>query len=306
VSTAARISVGIATRARPESLVRCVASLACLGELLDEVIVVDDGSPVPVEPALRGGLSNAMRAKVRVIRFDPQQGTAAARTTCVRAARSPWVLNLDDDTEMLSADAVQTAVRTIGADPSIFAIAFAQATADGDPLPPAAQPGRADRPCYVTCYIGFAHLVRRDAFLALGGYRAALIIYGEEREICLRALDAGWHVVYLPDARIAHLADPAGRDMRRYLHLTVRNGVLSSIYNDPLPLLMVRVPMRLAAYFRMRSGWKVQDPGGFLTILGWIWRDLGGALKQRRAVRWATIGRWRRLNREMLLYRGPA
>ncbi len=43
-----RLSVGITTRNRLDSLVRCVRSLALLTELVKEVIVVDDGSDMLV------------------------------------------------------------------------------------------------------------------------------------------------------------------------------------------------------------------------------------------------------------------
>jgi hypothetical protein len=42
----------------------------------------------------------------------------------------------------------------------------------------------------VASFIGFAHLVRRDVFLALGGYREDFVYLGEEKEFCLRLLDA--------------------------------------------------------------------------------------------------------------------
>jgi GT2 family glycosyltransferase len=301
-----RVSVGIASRGRPESLARCIASLTVIDEILDEVIVIDDGSEQPLEQGVRALLTACEQARLRFVRFDPPQGLAAARSEGVFRARSPLVLNLDDDAQLVSGDAVQAARRTITADPSIAAVAFAQAQADGSPWPTGAQPAPVDYPCHVASFIGFAHLVRRETFAALGGFRAQLGINGEEREFCLRALDAGFHVVYLPEARVAHLADPAGRDVRRYLHLTVRNGVLASIYDDPLPVLAVRVPMRLVAYFRMRRAWTVHDPGGFRTILAWIRRDLGAAIAQRRAVRWGTIRRWRQLTREFPPYQGPA
>ena len=305
MSDALRLSVGIASRGRAASLARCIASLEPLDDLLDEVIVVDDGSVEPLEAPVRASLSAAAQRKLRMIRFAPGRGLAAARSECVRQARSPWVLNLDDDAVIVSADAVRQALRTIAADPGIFAVAFAQAQADGTPWPVGAQPASVDYPCRTAAFIGFAHLVRRETFVSLGGFRAQLVINGEERELCLRALDAGLGVVYLPEARIAHLADPANRDVRRYLHLTVRNGVLASIYDDPFLLLCVRVPMRLLAYFRMRRGWAVHDPGGFLTILRWIGRDLREAVAQRHPVRWATIRRWRYLAREFPAYRGP-
>lgn len=306
MTSARTLSVGIASRNRPEALVRCLTSLGMIEDILEEVIVTDDGSADPLEPVVRGSVPPAVERRLRVIRFDPSRGLAAARSACVRRAATPWVLSLDDDAVIVSADAVRSAVRTIAADPSIFAIAFTQADAAGQPWPAGVQPASVDHPCEVASFIGFGHLVRRDAFLTLDGFRAQLIINGEERELCLRALDAGFRVVYLPSARIAHLADPRGRDVRQYLHLTVRNGVLASIYNDPLPLLCVRVPMRLLAYFRMRRGWKVDDRGGFVAIVRWLARDLGAAARLRNPVRWSTIRRWRYLVRHTPTYRSPA
>lgn len=301
-----RLSVGIASRNRPAALARCLASLRVLDGVVEEIIVVDDGSEPALEALLRTGLPTAAQQRLRVIRFDPARGLAAARSEGVRIARCPWVLHLDDDAAILSPGAVQAALTTLAADPALFAVAFAQAEADGAPWPAGLQPAPVNRPCRVASYIGFAHLVRRETFLALGGYREPLIVFGEERELCLRALDAGLGVVYLPDARIAHLADPTGRDLRRYLHLTVRNGVLSSVYDDPFPLLCVRVPMRLYSYFKMRRGWRVEDPGGFRAILRWLRADLAEAWRLRRPVRWRTIRRWRSLTRHAPAYEGPA
>jgi GT2 family glycosyltransferase len=292
-----RLSVGIASRGRPESLARCIASLTTIEGMIDEIIVVDDGSPAALEPMVRAALTPAEQAKLRVVRLDRPEGLAKARSEAVFRARSPLVLNLDDDTMVFSAEAIQAAMRVLDGDPTVFAVAFAQAEADGSPWPTGAQPAPVDRACAVAAFIGFAHLVRREAFVALGGFRSQLMINGEERELCLRVLDAGMQIVYLPQARVAHLTDPAGRDARRYLHLTVRNGVLASIYNDPLPLLAIRVPLRLAAYHRMRRGWKLEDPGGFGEIVAWIRRDLREAWAQRRPVRWRTIRRWRELTR---------
>jgi GT2 family glycosyltransferase len=281
-------------------------SLDMLGDRVGQVIVVDDGSSTPVEAALRSGLSAGTNARVEVVRFDIPRGPTAARTECVRRARHDLVLLVDDDIEWLTVDALDDAVRTIAADASIFAIAFAQAGPGGAELGPGAQPAPVNQPSYVPAYIGFAHLVRRSVFETLGGYREAMVIHGEERELCLRALDAGYHVVFLPGARVAHLADPGGRDMRLYLHRTVHSGVLDAIYNDPLPLMLLRVPLRLRAYFAMRRGWNVNDPGGWWALLRWIGRDLPGALALRRPVRWATLRRWRQLGRQASPYRGPA
>ena len=305
MTAAPRITVGIASRDRAESLVRCINSLAMIGDVVAEVIVADDGSTLPLEPLVRGRIGGA-RHTVTFIRHPLSRGLAASRNELVERATTPLVLLLDDDTALLSPAAVADAIRTIANDPQIFAMAFAQANADGEGWPSGAQPAAVDYPCLVPTYIGFAHLVRRAVFLALGGYRAQLLINGEEGELCLRALDAGWSVVFLPEARIAHLIDPAGRDLRRYLHLIVRNGCLMSIYNDPFPLMCVRTTMRLLSYFRMRRGWGVSDPWGFFTVLRWLGGGLWEALRLRHAVRWSTIRRWRELTRTAPAYRAPA
>lgn len=304
MNIADEVTVVIATRCRPASLTRCIASLQPLGSLVREILVVDDGSPMPFASELSGALAAEMAAKTRWFRFDAQRGIAAGRNLGVQEARTSLVLLLDDDTVWLSTTVFDLAVRAITADPTIFAVAFAQAGADGAPFPLAAQPAPVQAPSYVASYIGFAHLVRRDVFQSLGGYRESMVMQGEERELCLRALDARYHVIYLPDALVAHLADPAGRDLRLYLHRTVHSGVLDSIYNDPLPLLLVRIPMRLRAYSVMRRNFKLDDPGGWWSLLAWIGRDLRGALVLRRPVRWRTIRRWREITRRPAPYRG--
>lgn len=300
------VTVVIATRCRPASLVRCMASLQPLGSRVREILVVDDGSPVPLAREVLDTVVAEIAIKTRWFRFDAQRGIAAGRNLGVQEARTSLVLHLDDDTVWLSTDVLDMAVRAITTDPAIFAVAFAQADADGTALPLAAQPAPVAQPSYVASYIGFAHLVRRHIFQELGGYREAMVIHGEERELCLRALNAGYHVIYLPDARVAHLADPAGRDTRLYLHRTVHGGVLDSIYNDPLPLLLIRVPIRLRAYALMRRNLKLDDPGGLRSILAWIGRDLRGALTLRRPVHWRTIRRWRELTRQPPPYRERA
>ncbi len=41
--------------------------------------------------------------------------------------------------------------------------------------------------------------------------------YGEERDYCLRQIDAGYRTVYLPDYLVIHEPDPSGRSRQRYL-----------------------------------------------------------------------------------------
>jgi GT2 family glycosyltransferase len=302
----APLTVGVASRGRPAALGRCLRSLALLEGLVDRVVVVDDGSPEPLEPVVRAALADGPPMELRFVRRDPTRGLAAGRNTVAAEARSRYVLNLDDDAMLVSRRAVEDAVAVLDGDPGVSAIAFCQADAAGEPWPLGAQPAPVEHDARVAAFIGFAHLLRRSAFEAVGGYRERLLINGEERDLCLRLLHAGGSVVYLPSARVAHLADPAGRDLREYLHLTVRNGVLGALYAEPLPAALATSLVRLRRYFAMRKGWGVDDPEGFPGLLRRIAADLPETWRARDPVSWSTLRAWRRLIRRPPPYRRPA
>jgi len=289
------LTVGICTRDRPAALLRCLRALRHAEPVAERVIVVDDGSATPVEPGLRAALGGDAPPALRVIRHDAPLGISAGRNRIVREAGTPWVLYLDDDAFLLSPDAVRAGIDILERDPSVAGVAFPQADAAGRLFPPGAQPSPATGPALVRSFIGFAHLVRRSAVLQVGGYRELLPINGEERELSLRLLDAGYRIVYLPGAPIAHLADAVRRDLRAYLFQIVRNDVLAAMLNEPLPLALATVPVRLWRYFPMRRGWGVEDPGGFVRVLRALVEALPRVRRERSPVRWSTVRAWRGL-----------
>lgn len=288
---APRLTVGITTRNRPHSLPGCLESLARIRHLLDQVIVFDDGS----EPVVEVGADPAV--PVRVIRDVSSPGLIVGRNRLVREARTELVFLLDDDARVLDARAIERALEIMDADDRVGAVAFAQAEADGRPWPASMQPSRATQPSVIPSFIGFAHLLRRDLFLRLGGYREEFIFYGEEKDFCLRLLDAGYLTVYLPDALVSHIPDAAGRSRSRYLRYLVRNDCLNAFYNDPVPRVLWTLPVRYLLYFRMRHGWRIPDPWGWL----WVARDVlayaGRTFGRRRPVSRASIRRWNELKK---------
>lgn len=291
------LTVGITTRNRPDALAACLASLGMIAHLDPEVLVFDDGSDPPV------------KANACVIRDQASpgygRGAIVGRNRLVREAAGEFVLLMDDDARLIGATAIDTGIAVLRQDPVVGAIAFAQAEADGRPWPAEMQPSAAQVPSFVPSFIGFAHMIRRDQFLALGGYREAFGYYGEEKELCLRLLDAGVYTVYLPDALVAHVVDPNSRDRTRYLRFVARNDCLNSLLNDPLTRLAWMLPARYALYFRMRRGWQIQDPWGGLWLLREIAARLPDVWKARRPVSRDTLKEWRSLKNEQRAYHGP-
>jgi GT2 family glycosyltransferase len=296
--TAPRLTVGITTRNRPAALARCLASMVTLAHLEAEVLVFDDGSQPPAAPP-------SDRA-VRVLRDIASPGYIVGRNRLVREAAAPFVLLLDDDAVLLSSEPIERAIALLEGDGRVAAVAFAQAELDGRPWPAAMQPASVQQASVITSFIGFAHLLRRDVFLRLGGYRESFIHYGEEKDYCLRLIEAGYRTVYLPDALVVHAPDAANRSRQRYLRFVSRNDCLNALYNDPFPRVLWALPARLALYFRMRRAWRIADPWGWV----WVAREVGRVAAsddfRRTPVSWATVKAWRRLRRQPAPYAPPS
>jgi GT2 family glycosyltransferase len=294
------LTIGITTRNRPAALRRCVASirgvLGASGAAL-ELIVFDDNSDVPAAEQLGDAA-----AGLRVIRDARGVGYVAGRNALVSAATHDLVLLLDDDAVLMNASAVDRAMAVMERDARVGAIAFAQAEPDGRPWPESMQAGRGTLAATVPSFIGFAHLIRRSLFLEQGGYRSDFVFYGEEKDYCLRLLEAGYRVVYLPDALIGHIIDPGQRDQRRYVRFVIRNDLLQSFYNEPWPLVAVGLPIRLLRYRRMAASIDGGDAGGLRWIVGELRRSMPEVRRRRRPVSWGTIREWRRLSRTVVPY----
>jgi GT2 family glycosyltransferase len=297
------LTVGITTRDRPAALRRCVQSLRHLARLDPELIVFDDASR---QPAVEQLADLDAPGPLRVLRDDAGSGYIAGRNRLVREAAAPFVLLLDDDTALLDDRSVEGGLAVLRGDSRVGAIAFAQARADGSPWPAAMQPAATASPAVIPAFIGFAHLVRRELFLELGGYRERFVFYGEEKELCIRLMDAGYRTVFLPSAYVVHDPDPGGRSSSRYLRYVVRNDCLNAMYNEPAHRMLWLLPARLTLYFVMRREWKVTDRFGWLWILRELVANAGPVFRERRPVAAGTRRRWAALRRQPEAYELPA
>lgn len=62
-----------------------------------------------------------------------------------------------------------------------------------------------DRPGPVDWVSGASLLIRTEVFEQLGGFDEGFFLYFEEVDLCRRARNAGWKVIYEPRSRIVHL-----------------------------------------------------------------------------------------------------
>jgi GT2 family glycosyltransferase len=289
-----RLTIGVVTKNRPASLGECLRSLASVAEALAEVIVVDDTSEMAIDSAFTG-LPPSVAEKLRVIRQTANEGYIVARNRTMREASTDYVMLMDDDAALLEGGTIRDALQLLDEHPRVAAIACAMAERDGSPWHPAMQAAPVNYTCRVPTYIGFAHILRRNLFVEIGGYRESFHFYGEEKDYCLRLLDAGFDIVYMPSARVIHAPDPSGRNRSRYVRYVIRNDCLFALHNEPLPLALLTLPVRLGRYLSMTRGF--DDSGGFMWIVRELARQLPSIIGSRRPVSWATVRQWRRVGR---------
>jgi GT2 family glycosyltransferase len=294
------LTIGITTRNRPDALRACLESLDVVSALHPEVLVFDDGSEPPVTDGPSAGHVTA-----RVIRDTAAPGYIVGRNRLVREASGTFVLLLDDDTRLRSMDGIRKAIEILDQDPRAGAVAFAQANADGSPWPEGSQPSRARVPSVIPSFIGFAHMLRRSTFLSLGGYRETFEFYGEEKDFCLRLIEAGFRTVYLPDAFISHVPDLGGRSRTRYLRFVTRNDCLNALFNDPWSRLWWTLPGRYLRYFQMRRHSKIEDPWGWAWLAREIIRVATSDGFRRTPVSLDTVRTWQTLRITPAPYRPP-
>jgi GT2 family glycosyltransferase len=269
-----RVSVVVATRDRRESLLRSLARLDVPGG--PPVLVVDNASGDGTAAAVRAG-----HPQVTVLELPANAG-AVARTDGVRRARTPYVAFADDDSwwepgaldraaDLLDhhpAVAVVVGQVRLAADGALDAVSVKHRAAVLGHRPGAPGPD-------VLSFPAFAAVLRRDAYLAVGGFSPLLFFGGEEHLLALDLAAAGWQQVFVEDLVAWH--DPAGPDRptaQRWA-LQTRNDRLVDWLRRPLP-----VALAGTAELARRA---LTDPGARAALAGLL-RRLPAALRARRPV----------------------
>ena len=213
------ISYILPTHNRPDRLLQTLdqinklslADLAPLGG--GELVIVDNASEstIEVSETLPNGLP------IKLIRLESNMA-AASRNVAAENASGDWLIMLDDDSYPLDSGFVDV---LINAPPDIAAIGADIRLPDG-------QREAGGLPEVI---IGCGAAIRRDAFLAVGGYEKSFHYYVEEYDLCAKLLLAGHRIIHDMRFRIMHEKVEAGRDMNVILkHLVRNNGWVTQRY----------------------------------------------------------------------------
>jgi GT2 family glycosyltransferase len=256
-----------------------------------EVIAVDNAST--------DGSADMVRAefpRVRVVELAENMG-AAGRNAGVEAARSPFVVTLDNDVLLTAPGDLARVLAFLRRSPRAAVVNFMILGPDGalsrrDWCHPRDPDGWAEQPFLTDCVLEGASACRRDAFLSAGGYWKPFFIGHEGWDLGLRLINAGWELHYLPAVRVRHLVEASVRPTSRIYYTYTRNAIWVALRNHRPRAAFASIARDLAlmAFTAARAG----HLGAYLRGVG------DGIIGARRALatrKPLTPPAWRRLRR---------
>lgn len=223
-------------------LAECL-SAACTADGVDEIVIVDNGNPQPeVETIDRFA---ALDVRIRVLRGQGNVGFGAACNLGAREARSDVLAFVNPDV-VLARDAISLLATALPETPAIVggdlrdrtgaptrgarrerltlwrAVVSFTGLSKLERLLPALKDFNRDRDpmpfrtIEVGAVSGALLAVRKAHYEMLGGFDEGYFLHVEDVDLCRRAGDAGWSVLFLPGPHGLHFgatSDAPGREI---------------------------------------------------------------------------------------------
>lgn len=239
-----------------------------------ELVVIDDGSSDGTSELVRSEFPEAV-----LFRSETSEGLVAQRNRGATLATTPFIVSIDDDCEFVSETTLERTVALFD-HPRVAAVSIPYVNVKQDTSVRTSAP--ADDGIYVgPAYAGCAHMLRRDVFLALGGYRGSIFRQGEEPDYCIRLLDAGYVVRLGSAPPLSHFESPK-RSHAAIWKWAARNAVLFTWRNVPAPEVVGH--LGVTTFNMLRRGTEAGEAGSVLTGLREGYAGLLAELRDRTPV----------------------
>lgn len=244
---------------------------------------------------------------VKVIAFDRNYGFAEAYSKAIQAVYYEYIALLNNDTRV-DFDWLRELVKAIRSDDKIVA-SGSKILLDQDekklnhaggkltPLGGGFDIGLFEEDSelyshmrYVGCVCGAAMLIKRDAFLRIGGFDPHFFAYFEDVDFCWRAWLYGLKILYVPSSIVYHRFGGTwgSRTSAKRMFLGERNRLLTAFKNlnrsnlvKALAILIFFNAVRLVSLLRNR---RYKSALSILAGDRWIIQNLGSVLHKRRIV----------------------
>jgi len=219
-----KVSVAILTWNRREHVLRAIESVLRQSYRPLEVVVVDsasnDGTAKTIED---------LYSEVRLIRLNRNFGCPEGRNIAMANCSGEIVFCLDDDA-WVGDGTIAKCVDCLANYPDVGIIAC-------QVIPPGKGTQGEKDYVYTNCFSGGACAIRRQVLEAVGYYPSDFYRQGEENDLALRVLEAGYRILYVPSATVFHVS--AGPSKRSLIYLSCRNDLYTVVRRYPGLLLPV-------------------------------------------------------------------
>lgn len=299
-------------------LANCLASLEQTVPQGTRIVVLDNAS---TDGSLDRAVAGHPRMEVR--RFGENLGFAGAYNRGIREADEEFIVLLNPDTIVDSTGWLERLVEAADRDPELAAIACKLLFAD-DPSrinsvgglvywwtgPVDAGFGELDRgqfgdgfepfaPC------GGAMLVRRSAFLEVGGFDEKMFAYIEDVDLSWRMRLRGMKIGFAPDVAVRHkFSVTLGGMSSMKVYLTNRNFLRAMLRNYSASTLVVALPCyALWTAAKIAGGFAVERSPRLVAavVRSVVWNAelLGDSLRERREIQATRVVNDREIRRRM-------
>ena len=267
-------------REAPELLARhhAAVSAATGAGWRGRALLVENAAPPATSSAAREQMRRCYpQADRRVLRSPRNLGFAAAMNLAVDACTGRYVALLNSDGRP-APDLLRVLATALDEEPdAVWAAPAIHGPGEDDH--PDGEPHDDEE------LSGTALLVRRDAFLAAGGFDPAYWFYNEDREASRRLRRLGWRLLRVPATRFDHGKEgrTAAGTLRRE-HLYARTGQLLALQHADrvllrVPVLVLRGLRAVGAHLRAGDRW---GAAGLVLATAELPRGLAVALARRR------------------------
>lgn len=222
----------VVTRNRCNEVVGCLQNLKEQNYAHWEIVLVDDGSIDNTVLTVKD-----LFPEVRIVALDRHVGVSASRNRGVEVSGGEICIFLDDDARFVDNDATRLTVTYFLEDQRTACVAFRIENAftgysDRKVIPRFdKQEITEDSRCAYFCGGGFA--VRRQVFLAVGGFWEPLTWGVEELDLSYRLLNLGLHLVYTVHVQVSHQEVPTARPRGQWVYFQARNRCWVAVRNLP-------------------------------------------------------------------------
>lgn len=212
----------IITYNRPDDaleLLQCITQLDRAGELLQEVILVNNASTADYS-AVRHYAEGSTGVNIRYIDAPSNLGVARGRNYAIGFSTAPIIIMLDDDATLQNKDCLVKLVEEFNthnterpkAIVSFKVLYYSTLEMQQNALPHKLYEEYKDKSFFETYfYAGGAHAIRRSVLDAVGQYPEDFFYGMEEYDLSYRIINKGYSIVYSDKVVMLHKESPLGR-----------------------------------------------------------------------------------------------